>query len=69
MSNAEHERTTRIVAGALVLYVAAGGATAFFWAYAVWVLLKADRFIEAGIAFVLAPLGALYGLLRFFGAI
>jgi len=39
---------------------------AFFWGYAIWILLKQDRFLEAAIAVVLAPLGAIYGFLRFF---
>jgi hypothetical protein len=43
-----------------------GGGAFFFWCYAVWILLKQDRFLDAAIAGLLAPLGALYGFLRFF---
>jgi hypothetical protein len=67
VSNAEHERTTRLVLSGIALYVLAGAVVCFFWLYAVWGFLKQDRFIEAAIALVLAPLGAIYGLLRFVG--
>jgi hypothetical protein len=67
MTDAEHERTTRGVLLGLVLYGVAGLFFLFFWLYAVWTFLKQDRFIEAGIAVVLAPLGMIYGFLRFFG--
>jgi len=66
VQNAEHERVTRIVLSGLAAYILAGLAVGFFWLYAVWILLKQDRFIEVAIAVVLAPLGAIYGFLRFF---
>ena len=67
MSNAEHEHTTRIVLGGLLAYIFSGLVICFFWGYAIWVLLKQDRLIEVAIAVILAPLGAVYGFLRFFG--
>jgi hypothetical protein len=67
VSNAEHERTTRLVLSGVGLYVLAGAAGSFFWLYAVWGFLKQDRFIEAAIAVLLAPLSMFYGFLRFFG--
>lgn len=66
MSNAEHERLTRLFLVGSVVYFAAGSAVAFFWGYAVWILLKQDRFLEAAAALLIAPLGAIYGFLRFF---
>ena len=67
VSNVEHERTTRLILSGMVLYVFAGVSGAFFWLYAVWVLLRQDRIVEAAGAFVVAPIGFLYGFLRFFG--
>lgn len=45
----------------------AGMAAFFFWAYAIWILFKQDRVLEAFAAAVVAPIGAIYGFLRFFG--
>ena len=67
MPASEHERVTRIVLAGILAYVAVGASIGFFWFYAIWILLKQDRFLEAAVAFVLAPLGAIYGALRFFG--
>lgn len=38
-----------------------------FWVYAIVDLFQRDKFLEAAAAFILVPLGALYGLGRFFG--
>lgn len=61
-------KSTLFVLAAFYLAQGVIGLSAFFfWGYAVWVLLKADRFLEAAAALMLAPLGMLYGVLRFFG--
>ena len=38
-----------------------------FWIYAIIDLFQRDKVLEAAAAFILVPLGALYGLGRFFG--
>ena len=38
-----------------------------FWIYAIVDLFQRDKVLEAAAAFILVPLGALYGLGRFFG--
>jgi hypothetical protein len=50
-----------------LFYYAIAGFVGFLWLYAVWFLLKQDRFLEAAAALIIPPLGAVYGAMRFFG--
>ena len=40
---------------------------AFFWFYGIWKLFQQDRVFDAAAAFVIFPIGIIYGFLRFFG--
>ena len=54
--------------GRALFWIGVGLATLFgFWIYAIVDLFQRDKFLEAVAAFILVPLGALYGLGRFFG--
>lgn len=67
MSVKPAENVGKTLFALISIYIVGGAIPAFFWLYAVWFFIVHDRFIEAALAFVLAPLGAIYGFLRFFG--
>ena len=49
-----------------VVWFICGVSALFFWVYAWFTLLKDSRVLEAAAAFVVMPIGAIYGFLRFF---
>ena len=77
-ANGKEESTSRLLLVLLKDMWAHGGRGLFwssllvavgfgFWIYAIIDLFQRDKVIEAFLAFFLGPLGALYGLGRFFG--
>lgn len=77
-TNGKEESTSRLLLGLLKDVWAHGGRALFligigiaticgFWIYAIVDLFQRDKVLEAVAAFILVPLGAAYGLGRFFG--
>jgi hypothetical protein len=70
MQPAKNDRIPKEIWQLGAIYLAqgiVGFAALFFWAYAIWILLKQDRLLDAAAACIVAPIGAIYGFLRFFG--
>ena len=66
-SESDLSKTIWALVGLYLAQGIAGMAFFFFWAYAIWILFKQDRVLDACAAAVVAPIGAIYGFLRFFG--